>query len=49
MFASNTKLFQALASLLRPGQWIQLMNRLSKIPEPVVTIAPSTYAIKVTR
>jgi hypothetical protein len=49
LFGYNKKLSKELASLLRPGQWIQLMNRLSQIPEPVVPIAPSKYAIKVTR
>jgi hypothetical protein len=49
LFGYNKKLSQELASLLKPGQWIDLMNRLSQIPEPVVPIAPSRYAIKVTR
>ncbi len=49
VFGTNKKLSQELANLLRPGQWIQLMSRLSSIPEPVVPIAPSKYAIKVTR
>jgi hypothetical protein len=49
LFGMNKKLSSELASLLRPGQWISLMNRLSQIPEPVVPIAPSKYAIKVTR
>ena len=47
LFGKNKKLSAAIASLLRPGQWIQLINRISQIPEPVVPIAPSKYAIKV--
>ena len=33
-------------SILQPGQWVQLINRISQIPEPVVPIAPSKYAIR---
>jgi hypothetical protein len=30
------------------GQWTELINRISQIPEPVVPIAPSKYAAKST-
>jgi hypothetical protein len=46
LFGANKKLSSQLKSILRPGQWIQLINRISQIPEPVVPIAPSKYAIK---
>jgi hypothetical protein len=46
MFGPNSKLSQALASILKPGQWIQLIQRLGQIPEPTVPINPSKYAIK---
>ncbi|MGZ4245797.1 MAG: lytic murein transglycosylase [Solirubrobacteraceae bacterium] len=45
-FGTNNKLTQQLKSILQPGQWIQLINRISQIPEPVVPIAPSKYAIQ---
>ncbi|MGO9957656.1 MAG: lytic murein transglycosylase [Solirubrobacteraceae bacterium] len=45
-FGTNRKLSGQLSSLLKPGQWIQLINHISEIPEPVVPIAPSKYAIK---
>jgi hypothetical protein len=45
-FGSNPKLAKQIKSILQPGQWIQLINRISQIPEPVVPIAPSKYAIK---
>jgi hypothetical protein len=45
-FGSNKKLSEQIKSILQPGQWIQLINRISQIPEPVVPIAPSQYAIK---
>jgi hypothetical protein len=47
VFGQNKSISNALASLLRPGQWIQLINRINGLPEPVVPIAPSKYAIKV--
>jgi hypothetical protein len=46
LFGQNSKLSTQLATLLKPGQWIQLINRINQIPEPVVPIAPSKYAIK---
>lgn len=45
-YGQNTKLSKQIKSILRPGQWIQLINRISQIPEPVVPIAPSKYAIQ---
>jgi hypothetical protein len=45
LFGSNKKISQTIANLLRPGQWLRLVNHLSQIPEPVVPIAPSKYAI----
>jgi Transglycosylase SLT domain/Peptidase family M23 len=44
-FGTNKKLAKQIKSILEPGQWIQLINRISQIPEPVVPIAPSQYAI----
>ncbi len=46
LFGNNKKLSQEIKSILQPGQWIQLINRISQIPEPVVPIAPSKYAIR---
>jgi hypothetical protein len=48
LYGSNNKLSAQIASVLKPGQWIQLINRISQIPEPIVPIAPSKYAIKST-
>jgi hypothetical protein len=45
-FGTNNKLTKQIKSILRPGQWIQLINRISQIPEPVVPIAPSKYALQ---
>ncbi|MDQ6835504.1 MAG: lytic murein transglycosylase, partial [Actinomycetota bacterium] len=46
-YGNNKKLSQQVKTLLRPGQWVQLINRISQIPEPIVPIAPSQYAIRV--
>ena len=46
LFGQNKSLSSGLATLLQPGQWIQLIGRLSEIPEPVVPINPSKYAIR---
>jgi hypothetical protein len=45
-YGTNKKLSSQIKSILQPGQWIQLINRISQIPEPVVPISPSQYAIK---
>jgi hypothetical protein len=45
-YGTNKKLSNQIKSILQPGQWIQLINRISQIPEPVVPIAPSKYAIR---
>jgi hypothetical protein len=45
-FGTNKKLSKQIKALLQPGQWVQLINRISQIPEPVVPIAPSKYAIR---
>ncbi len=45
LFGNNKKLSNEIKTILQPGQWVQLINRISQIPEPVVPIAPSKYAI----
>ena len=45
-FGTNKKLSGEIQSILQPGQWVQLINRISQIPEPIVPIAPSKYAIR---
>jgi murein DD-endopeptidase MepM/ murein hydrolase activator NlpD len=46
-YGTNNKLSQQVKSLLQPNQWVQLISAIGKIPEPVVPIAPSKYAIRV--
>jgi murein DD-endopeptidase MepM/ murein hydrolase activator NlpD len=45
-YGTNAKASGQITSILEPGQWEQLINRLSQIPEPVVPISPSKYAIR---
>jgi hypothetical protein len=47
LYGQNKKLSAEIASALQPNEWIQLINRINQIPEPVVPISPSKYAIKV--
>ncbi|MFZ0041898.1 MAG: lytic murein transglycosylase [Solirubrobacteraceae bacterium] len=45
-YGPNRKLSAQVKTLLQPNQWVKLINQIGKIPEPVVPIAPSKYAIK---
>jgi hypothetical protein len=45
-YGSNGKASKLVASILKPGQWTKLISRLSEIPEPVVPVSPSRYAIR---
>jgi hypothetical protein len=46
LFGNNKKLSQQIAGILQPGQWVKLIQRIGQIPEPVVPVTPSQYAIK---
>jgi hypothetical protein len=48
-FGTNKKLAAQTRNILRPHQWIQLIQRISQIPEPSVPTAPSRYAIRTAR
>src|SRR4051794_9906597 len=47
LFGNNTKLGMQAMAVLKPGQWNNLVKRLSKIDNPVVPTKPSKFAIKV--
>jgi hypothetical protein len=47
LFGSNSKLGRQLSSILKPGQWARLIDRLGRIDNPTVLRQPSKYAIKV--
>ncbi len=46
LYGNNKKLAEVAGSILQPGQWTKLINRISQISEPIVPISPSKYAIK---
>jgi len=46
LYGANKKLAEVAGSILQPGQWTKLINRISQISEPIVPISPSQYAIK---
>jgi murein DD-endopeptidase MepM/ murein hydrolase activator NlpD len=45
LFGSNTKLGRQTQSVLKPGQWDDLVQRLGQIQNPSVPTHPSKYAI----
>ncbi len=47
LFGTNGKLGRQAASVLKPGQWIKLIDRLGSIDNPTVRVKPSKYAITV--
>jgi hypothetical protein len=47
LYGTNTKLGQQLAQVLKPTQWIKLIDRINAISNPTVLTRPSKYAIKV--
>jgi hypothetical protein len=44
-FGQNKKLSAQITQILRPGQWLQLINRIGQIPEPTIPTTPSKYAV----
>jgi hypothetical protein len=45
-YGQNHKLTQQIKTILKPGQWIQLITHISQIPEPTIPTTPSHYAVK---
>ncbi len=48
LYGTNSKLARQLNSVLKPGQWIKLIDRLGAIDNPDVLTQPSKYALKAT-
>jgi hypothetical protein len=46
LYGQNNKLTGEVKSALKPKQWLQLINRISQIPEPTISTKTSQYAIK---
>ncbi|MFL5819278.1 MAG: lytic murein transglycosylase [Solirubrobacteraceae bacterium] len=47
LFGANGKLGQQFNAVLKPDQWVKLVNRLNEIDNPVVPVKPSKAAIPV--
>jgi murein DD-endopeptidase MepM/ murein hydrolase activator NlpD len=47
MFGANSKAGRQLNAVLKPGQWIKLIDRLGEIDNPTVRAKPSKYAVTV--
>jgi murein DD-endopeptidase MepM/ murein hydrolase activator NlpD len=49
LYGSNRKLGRQINAVLKPKQWIKLIDRLNSIDNPTVATKPSKYSIKVKR
>jgi hypothetical protein len=47
MYGTNSKLGRQLNAVLKPGQWIKLIDRLGEIDNPTVRAKPSKASIVV--
>jgi murein DD-endopeptidase MepM/ murein hydrolase activator NlpD len=47
LYGDNKQLGKQLDSVLKPGQWIKLIDRIGAIDNPTVLTQPSKYAIRV--
>src|SRR4029450_5525051 len=46
LYGTNSKLGRQLSSILKPGQWARLIDRLGKIDNPPVLTHPSKYSLR---
>ena len=47
LYNPDSKLGKRLAAVVKPSQWIKLIDRLGHIENPVVSVKPSKFALKV--
>ncbi len=47
LYGTNSKLGRRLNAVLKPGQWLKLIDRIGQIDNPTVLTKPSKYSIKV--
>jgi hypothetical protein len=45
LFGDNAKLGRQTASILKPGQWQDLIRQLGSLEQPTVPTSPSKYAV----
>jgi hypothetical protein len=46
MYGENTRASREIDAILKPNQWIKLIDRLGQIDNPTVSEQPSRFAIK---
>jgi murein DD-endopeptidase MepM/ murein hydrolase activator NlpD len=49
LYGTDTKAGKQADAVLRPKQWIKLIDRLKEIDNPTVSLQPSKYSVKTTR
>jgi hypothetical protein len=49
MYGANKAAARQINQILKPNQWIKLINRLGQIDNPKVPLRPSKYSVEVTR
>jgi murein DD-endopeptidase MepM/ murein hydrolase activator NlpD len=49
LYNPDSKLGRRLAAVVKPSQWIKVISRLGSIQNPVVSVKPSKFALKVAR
>ena len=48
LYGENKQAAKQIDAILKPQQWIKLIDRLGQIDNPVVPVSPSKYALKAT-
>ena len=48
-YAANSKAARRMAAVLKPDQWIKLIDRISEIDNPEVREQPSEFSVAVTK
>jgi hypothetical protein len=49
LYGENSKAARKMAAVLKPDQWIKLIDRISEIDNPVVRAQPSKFSVAVTK
>ena len=49
LYGTNSKAAKQVNAVLKPDQWIKLIDRLKEIDNPEVPLQPSKYSVKATR
>jgi hypothetical protein len=49
LYGANRRLAKKVDAVLKPEQWIKLIQRLGEIDNPTVSRQPSRYAVKATK